>query len=319
VIENERSEISDAAPSSIRHLVGQAGVVAQVTVALDAAFADNRRFDDALLVGPPGLGKSALAKIISCEMATDFHEVLGQSVKSPADLNALLLGAKPKDIVHLDEAHELDRPYQTALYRALDKREIVVSGGRNAPCRLPLADFTLLLSSTDEHALLQPLRDRMKMVLRFEFYSEAELATVLDMRSGALRWDVQEDVFPLIARRARGTPRLALRLLQSCRRVCRAEGETTITAKHLQRACGLEQLDALGLGLTDRKYLQAVAHGASRLNVIASTLALPAKTISEVVEPYLIRAGLVAKDDQGRRGLTSEARGHLSALCQECA
>jgi Holliday junction DNA helicase RuvB len=319
VIENEQSEISDVAPSSIRHLIGQAGVVAQVTVALDAAFADNRRFDDALLVGPPGLGKSALAKIIACEMATDLHEVLGQSIKSPADLNALLLGARPKDIVHLDEAHELDRPYQTALYRALDKREIVISGGRNAPYRLPLADFTLLLSSTDEHALLQPLRDRMKMVFRFDFYLEAELATVLDMRSRALRWDVQEDVFPLIAKRARGTPRLALRLLQSCRRVCRAEGETTITAEHLQRACRLEQLDALGLGLTDRKYLQAVAHGASRLNVIASTLALPAKTISEVVEPYLIRSGLVAKDDQGRRGLTSEGRGHLAGLCQGCA
>lgn len=162
--DHESSEINDVAPSSIRHLIGQEGVVAQVLVAMDAAFADDRRFDDALLVGPPGVGKSALAQVIACEMATTLHEVLGQSIKTPADLNGLILAAKDKDIVHIDECHELAKPYQTALYRAIDKREIVISGSRNAPYSLPLHDFTLLLSSTDEHALLAPLRDRMKMV-----------------------------------------------------------------------------------------------------------------------------------------------------------
>ncbi len=314
--EFEPNEINDVAPSSIRHLIGQSGVVEQVMVALDASFADDRRFDDAMLLGPPGVGKSALARIIACEMATELHEVLGQSIKTPADLNSLLLGARDKDVVHLDEAHELTKPYQTALYRALDRREIVVSGGRTAPYSLPLHDFTLLLSTTDEHALLQPLRDRMKLVLRFDFYFMPELTAIVEMRSRAVKWDTENEVFAQIAQRSRGTPRLALRLLQSCRRVCRANGETTITTDHLLRACSLEQLDELGLGPTDQKYLQAVADGATRLNVVASVLGLPGKTVAGVVEPFLIRAGLIVKDDQGRRELTVDGREHLSSLRQ---
>jgi len=315
--ENESSEISDVAPSSIRHLIGQKGVIDQVAVALDASFADNRKFDHSLLVGPPGVGKSALAAVIAAEMAADFHEVLGQSIKQPSDLNALLLGAKDKDVVHLDECHELAKPYQTALYRAIDKREIVLSGSGkpgSTPQSIPLGDFTLLLSTTDEYNLLQPLRDRMRLLLRFDFYSNQDLTTVLLQRSRALRWEVEGQVLPLVAQRARGTPRLALRLLQSCRRVCRAVGESTITGEHLERACALEQIDDLGLGPVEQRYLKIVASGASRLNVVASMLGLPGKTVSEVVEPFLIRAGLVAKDDQGRRQITSEGRGHLLTL-----
>ncbi len=223
---HEPNELNDIAPSSIRHLIGQFGVVAQVTVALDACFADERRFDDCLLVGPPGVGKSAVAKVIACEMAADFHEVLGQSIKAPADLNALLLAAKTKDVVHIDECHELAKPFQVAIYRALDKREIVISTGGSAPQCIPLQNFTLLLSTTDEHALLQPLAQRMKMVLRFDFYADFQLAAIVDMRSRALRWEVQESVFLQIAKRASGTPRLALRLLNSCRRVCVGPEET---------------------------------------------------------------------------------------------
>ena len=190
-------------------------------VALEAAFADQKRFDLALLVGPPGVGKSALASVIAQEMATEFHEVIGQSIKTVADLNALLLAANSKDVVHLDECHELKKEFQTALYLALDKRAIFIRGGRK-PQSIPINDFSLLLSSTDEYALLQPLRDRMKLLLRFDFYSPEELTVLLRQRTRALRWPVDEAVMPLIAQRSRGTPRLALRLLQSCRRVCRA-------------------------------------------------------------------------------------------------
>ena len=111
-----------------------------------------------------------------------------------------------------------------------------------------------------------------------------------------------------MAERARGTPRLALRLLQSCRRVCRAEGERTITAEHLRRACELEQIDGIGLGPTEQRYLSVLAEGASRLNVVASMLGLPARTVSQVVEPFLLRAGLIVKDDAGRRELTARGR-----------
>jgi len=309
----ECHEVNDVKPTSIRHIVGQLSVVKQVGVGLDAAFADGRKFDSALLVGPPGVGKSALATVIAQEMATGFHEVLGQSIKTPADLNALLLAAKHKDVLHIDEAHEMKKEYQTALYLAMDQRKFVVqSGCGQAPYSIPIEDFSLLLSTTDEYCLLQPLRDRMKLVLRFEFYSTEELTTVAHQRAKGLGWDVDERVFPHIAQRARGTPRLALRLLQAARRVCRANGESTVTLDHLMMACELEQIDGLGLGPTERKYLAIVVQGPTRLNVIASLLGLPARTVSQVTEQFLVRAGLVAKDDQGRRQLTAQGREHVS-------
>jgi holliday junction DNA helicase RuvB len=302
-------EVNDFAPTSLNHIVGQKSVIEQVRVAIDAAFADNRKMDSCLMVGPPGVGKSALARVIAAEMATDFTEVLGQSIASSADLNALLLGTKDKAIIHIDEAHELRKDFQTALYLALDQRKLCLSGGKSVQS-LPIADFTVLLSTTDEYCLLQPLRDRMRLLLRFEFYSLDELTTVLKHRSRALQWSVDEDVLPLIAQKARGTPRLALRLLQACYRVCRSEGETSITVAHLERACLLEQVDPLGLGPIEQKYVSILADGPKRLNVISSLLGLPSRTIAEVTEPFLIRVGLVCKDDQGRRQLTSQGYQH---------
>jgi holliday junction DNA helicase RuvB len=310
-MEIPRIDLNDIAPSSLSHLIGQKSVIAQTSVAIEAAFADGKKFDHALLVGPPGVGKSALAKVIADEMAADFHEVIGQSIKAPADLNALLLGVSDKDIVHIDECHELKKPFQTALYLALDQRKLFLQGGRAQPQTIPIADFTLLLSTTDEYSLLQPLRDRMKLVLRFEFYSGEELSEVLRHRVRALQWTVDETLLPLIAQRSRGTPRLALRFLQSCRRVCRSEGESSITREHLERACQLEQIDDLGLGPTEQRYLSILAEGQTRLNVIASILGLPPRTVSQVTEPFLIRAGLVIKDDNGRRQLTPRGQDHL--------
>jgi Holliday junction DNA helicase RuvB len=316
--EKPSNEINDVSPTSLAHMIGQRGVMAQVAVALDAAFADNKNFDHALLVGPPGVGKSQTARIIAAEVATDLHEVLGQSITCAADLNALLLSAKDRDVVHLDEAHELDRQCQTALYLAMDQRKIVLQGRSKAgPQSIPLADFTLLLSTTDEFCLLQPLRDRMRLVLRFEFYANEDLTTLLLQRSRALGWPVHEELLPRIAQRSRGTPRLALRLLQSCRRVCRAEGESTITSGHLLRACQLEGIDAIGLGPTEQRYLEVLVAGASRLNVIASMLGLPARTVSQVVEPFLLRAGLIVKDDSGRRELTAKGREYQSNCAKQ--
>jgi Holliday junction DNA helicase RuvB len=297
--ENRANEISDVAPSSLAHIVGQRSVIDQLRVAIDAAFEDGRKLDSCLMVGGPGLGKSALARVISNEMATDFHEVIGQSITSPADLNAFLLTASEKSVCHIDECHELKPTFQTALYLALDQRTLFMGGGKSIQS-LPIADFTLLLSTTDEYCLLQPLRERMRVVLRFEFYSEDELATLLKHRAKCLRWDVEEAVMPLIAQRSRGTPRLALRLLQSCFRVCRSQGETTITLDYLERACGLEQIDELGLGPVEQKYIGILRDGPQRLNVIASMVGLPTRTVSQVTEQFLIRAGLVIKDDQVR-------------------
>jgi Holliday junction DNA helicase RuvB len=310
----QANEINDVAPTSLSHIIGQRAVVEQVRVAIEAAFADGKKFDHALLVGPPGLGKTQIASVIACEMATELHEVLGQGVKAAADLNGILLAAQDKEIVHFDEVHEMKREFQTALYRAVEERKLFARGRSSRVQSIPLADFSVLLSSTDEFSVQQPLRDRMRLVLRFEFYSVGELTTLLRQRSVGLRWHVEESVFPLIAQRSRGTPRLALRLLQSCRRVCLSEGKATITLAHLERACLLEGIDALGLGPTDQQYLRILAEGDSRLNVVASRLGLPARTVSHVVEPFLLRAGLVVKDDQSRRQLTALGREHLRGV-----
>jgi Holliday junction DNA helicase RuvB len=188
---------------------------------------------------------------------------------------------------------------------------IFIQGTRSKPQAIPIGDFTLLLSTTDEYCLLQPLRDRMKLLLRFQFYTSDELTVIVRHRSKALNWSVQEEAVPLIAKRSRGIPRLALRLLQAARRVCRAEGSKTITLEHLEKACLLEQIDSLGLGHVEQHYLNILAEGPTRLNVIASILGLPARTVSQVTEPFLIRAGLVVKDDQSRRQLTAKGREHL--------
>src|SRR5262245_26286252 len=127
--EPQKNEINEVQPSSLRHIVGQRGVVDAVTVAIDACQMDGRRFDHALMVGPPGLGKTAIAQILAAELAAEYFEVLGQSVKHPSDLNGILLAATPGSVIFIDEAHELKPEFQTALYLALDKRKIVLSGG----------------------------------------------------------------------------------------------------------------------------------------------------------------------------------------------
>ncbi len=308
-------DISEVRPSSIRHVIGQRAVVEQVRVALDAAQQDGRKFDHALLVGPPGCGKTTVAQVIAAEMSNDLTEVLGQSLADPADLHATLLAATDRSVLFIDECHELDKALQTRLFLALDQRKIQLPGGRkgSTPVSVPLADFTLLLASTDEFGILAPLRDRMRLTLRFSFASEDDLAVVVGQRVRALGWQTDPGVLPGIASRARGTPRLALRLLQAAHRVCRADGRETITGSDLNRACDLEQIDTLGLDVTQQQYLVALVDGPTRLNVVASLLGLPARTVAEVVEPYLVRKALVTKDDQGRRVLTALGREHLAA------
>jgi len=307
------NDINDIKPTSISHIIGQRSVVEQVKVALDAAQQDSRKFDHAMCVGGPGLGKTQICQLVGQEMGTDYLEYLGQSITSVADLNAVLLSATDRAVVAIDEAHELPKSVQTALYLALDRRKVILQGGKRGgtPISIPIADFTLLLATTDEYQMLAPLRDRMRLVLRFEFYTVEELVQILRQRLKVLAWEHDEAMLPVIAQRSRGVPRLALRLAQAAHRVARSEGQTVITQPHLERACVLEQIDNLGLGPTEQQYLRILAEGDTRLNVIASRLGLPARTISQVTESFLIRASLVVKDDQGRRQLTALGRDHL--------
>lgn len=303
--------VNDVKPTSLGRLVGQSGVIQQVRVALDAAQMDGLKFPNSLMVGPPGCGKTQLCHVIAAEMASDVHEVLGSTLGNTSDLFALLLAAKDKDVVYIDEVHSAPKDIFVTLLLALDQQKIVLSGKNRTPTSLPLADFSLLMSTSEEYAVPRPLSDRC-ICLRFSYYSHSELTTLLLNRVRSLGWDIHEEILPQIAQRSRGTPRLGLRLLQSCFRCMRSEGETTITKRHLLRACELEQLDELGLGPTEQQYLQIVAEGPTRLNVVASRIGLPSRTVSEVTESFLIRAGLICKDEQGRRCLTESGMTHLS-------
>ncbi len=315
----QANDIADAAPSSLGHLIGQRSVVEQVRVALDAAHQDGKPFDHSILVGGAGLGKTQTAKVIAAEMAGDFHEVLGQALETPADLNFLLLSAKEGDVVFVDEAALIPNEQQHALLIALDQKKLVLSGGKTGktPHSIPLNNFTLLLATTDEYKLIAPLIDRMRLVLRFQFYGVEDLAEITRQRCRALSWPIDDEVLPLIAQRSRGVPRLAIRLLQAARRVARSEGETRIVLDHLERACSLEGIDALGLGPNEQQYMRILAEGTNRLGVIASRIGLPARTISSVTEQFLIREGFIDKDEAGMRFLTPKGREHLSQSRQE--
>jgi len=312
--EQRPTDINEARPSSVTHLIGQPGVKESIIVALDSAQQDNRKFDHALLVGFAGGGKTTSAQIIAAEMGTDFIEVLGQSLKGVADLNALLLQATDRAVIFIDEAHELDKSLQTALYLAIDQRRVLLQGSRKGslPVAIPLNDFTLLLASTDEYQLLQPLRDRMRLTLRFQFYDATDLEKIARMRAASLGWEVEPNVFQMASVRSRGTPRLVLRLLQAARRVARAGASDVVTVAHLERACSLEGIDHLGLGPTEQQYVKVLLEGPTRLNMLASRLGLPTRTVAEVTEPFLIRSGLIVKDDQGKRQLSAEGREHAA-------
>lgn len=303
-------------PPTLHHVIGQRLVVEQAKVALDAAFQEGTPFPHSLMTGPPGLGKTMLAQVIATEMATPWQEVLGQSMNQPSELHAFLLAATDKSVVFIDEVDELPPLLQTTLYKAVEERRIYLEPPQpgRVPQAVPLADFTLLMASNHEHSIVQPLRDRMKLILRFDYYSPEELGEVVQQRSRKLGWLIEDDVVGLIAQRGRGTPRIALRILESCRRVCRSLGETKIIKAHFDKTCELEGIDPLGLDRSEVQLLKILhtAHGPVRLNVLASRLGLPTRTI-QVFENYLIRQGLLERTPEGRQ-ITQVGTEHLERL-----
>lgn len=309
------SEINDVQPTSLSHIACDSNklIIEQCRVALDAAFADNRRLDHALMLGPPGTGKSTMASVLAAEMAVPFMEVVGDNLKTAADVNNLLLQAEDKTIIHIDEIHSASRNVIESIYIALDKRQLYVRG-KSAITPIPLNDFTLFASTTEEAGLPLPWISRMRLILRYDFYTVNDLGLLLDRRARGLEWQIDVNSLPLIAQAARGTPRIAFRLLMAARRVCRAEGDTLITTAHVQRALMLDGLDDLGLGEFERKYLRLLLTGPRRINVLASSMGVPARNLATTTEPYLIRAGLVDKDDQSRRILLPKGRQHLAQV-----
>jgi Holliday junction DNA helicase RuvB len=305
-------DAGDVRPSSLNHLIGQEHVRTVVSTTLDYCFQEQVPFPHSLMLGPPGVGKTCISKILAEECASGFHEALGSTISTPAEFFALLMKAKDLDIVFIDEIHELDASFQHTLLIAIDEHKIFLpntNGG--APQSIRLGKFCLIGALTSEHKLIRPLVDRFKLLLRFSYYSVAELSEIVRTRAKALNWPINNEVLEPIAERSKGVPRLAIRLLQSCWRVCRAGGNDVITLEHLHRACDLERIDPLGLDATEQQYLACLVNGPLRLNMLASMIGLEAKTISAVTESYLIRSGLITKDKNGMRMLTGKGMEHV--------
>lgn len=316
-VSDQHTDIRDFEPPSLRHIIGHRHVVETLTVAVDAAFQDAKRLENCLLCGPPGLGKTTFASVLARELCVPFTEVLAQSITNLAELNALVLSAPEKSILFIDEIHLLDKMAQHSLLYVIDKRQLFVSGSRSVQS-ITVADFSIVGATTDPHGLIGPLYQRFKVIANLTYLTVDELAEVVRQRCLALKWKIDEQIIPLIAQRGQGTPRIALKLLESTRRCCRALGASALTMAHFLRACELEQVDAIGLDAVQQHYLRLLADGPCRLNVLATHLGLPPRTISVVVEPILLRAGLVGKDgNSGKRLLTKKGHEHLSLSSED--
>jgi Holliday junction DNA helicase RuvB len=300
------TSIADAAPPTLDHVVVSGDnkrVLDQVRITLESCFATGQQYPSSLFCGGAGCGKSLLCSVVAKELGVEPVTVLGQSLGSAADVHAALLGLNEGGVLILDEVHTLADFGQHILLRALENNEIFIDGARSrAPTMLKLPRFTLLAATTDEYELIEPLRDRFRLIHRLSPFTADDLAVLLKRRASSLGWSVETEVYGLVASRARGVPRLAIRLFESVSRTSAAEGSEDIAVAHAHRTFELEGLDELGLNQLDRDYLAVLneAGGAVRLNVLATRIGAPAQTVVKLIESYLIRCGLVIKDDGGR-------------------
>ncbi len=301
------TDLRDVQPSSFSHIIGQRHVTEALKIAVDASFQEGKRLDELILFGPPGLGKTVLVNVLAQELAVPFVEVLAQSITKTVELNAVLLDAT-EGILFLDEIHLLSPVQQHTLLQVLDKRRIFLNGGMS----IPVAPFTLVGATTEPDGVIAPLIDRFRIVLHLDYYSLDELAQVVRRWCHDLDRKIEPDLPMEIARRGRQTPRIALRLLQSARRVAVAEGADEITVAHLERSCDLEHISTAGLDGLQQKYMRSMGPSGQRLNVLSSMLGVSTKVLTKTCEPFLLRSGMIVKTDGGVRQLTPKGREHVA-------
>jgi len=311
------ADINDARPTVMEHFVGQQSVVDRIRVALEASWRDGTRLPHMLFTGQPGLGKTELASLLARETGSRIIEQLAQNLGSPAAMQGFLLEGEDRDILFIDEVHELPSFAQTTLYRALEEGRLFLPHSSlkpGPPKVIQLSSFTLIASTTDQYALLSPLIARFKIVARLSKYSPADLSVMLTHRCNKLRWSTEPGVIDAIAQRGRGTPRRVLTLLESVYRYSRADGADLMTWDHFRATCCLEGIDHAGLNESEQQYLRLLESkdGPVRLNVIAARLGIPPRTVQQVLEADLIEEGLVDKLSNGERQITSKAIRHLS-------
>ena len=308
--------------TSLSKIRGQKKVTDLLKVNLDAYFqsrsAENSgSFGPALLCGYSGTGKTLVAKALHAELANlELIETNGEMLSNSSELVSILLSATKDTTIFIDECQGMNSRSQHILLTALSEKVLYVpqKGNTKSKRTIPLENFTLLMATTHEYFLQDALRNRMRIYCRFEHYALEDLVEIIRQRALALKWDIEsEQVLIEIAKRSKKTPRIALnRNLQQCWNVCSSQGRNVITMNDVHQAFELLQIDALGLDELERSYLRVLQqNGSTPLNVISSKLALPSQTIKNVLEPYLLQEGLIAKNKSSHREMTSLADEHL--------
>ena len=302
--------------TSLDHVVGQKRAVKVLRTAIDAYWHDRSRnngigcFGHTLLTGPGGTGKTLLTELVARELCTDVHIELAQNISNIGQMQGLLMMLEPENILLIDEIHELNQSLQVCLYRAIEDGKLFLGGKRK---HITLPPFTLIGATTHEYLLTVSMRDRFKILLRLTHYSDDEMAQLIQQRATRLGWDIEPSSVQELALRSRGVPRLAVRLLDSAKRIASSKGADQIDVDHVQHMLAMEGFDALGFDPVEQRYLALLKEnqGPMRLNVLSTHLGLPRESI-EVFERDFIRLDLISKCDKGR-SLTRKGIEHVNA------
>ncbi len=304
-------------PKHLSEYIGQSKIKENMKVYIEAAKKREEPMDHVLLYGPPGLGKTTLAGIIANEMGVNFRVTAGPAIDKPGELAAILNNLSENDILFIDEIHRLNRQVEEVLYPAMEDYylDIVIGKGASArPIRLDLPKFTLVGATTRAGMLSAPLRDRFGVVNHLEFYTNEELKQIIIASAKVLEVEIDEEGAIELARRSRGTPRLANRLLKRVRDFADVKYDGKITKEVTEFALNLLEVDKLGLDNTDRKIIETMMNTfngrAVGIEALAVAIGEDPGTIEDVYEPYLVQKGLIARTRTGRV-LTDEAYKHF--------
>lgn len=294
-------------PGTLKQYIGQDRVKANLEIFIKAAKMRNEPLDHVLLYGPPGLGKTTLSMIIANEMGVSLKTTSGPAIERPGDLAALLTSLEPGDVLFIDEIHRLNRNIEEVLYPAMEDfcLDIVIGKGETAhSVRLDLPPFTLVGATTRAGYLSPPLRDRFGVMSRLEYYTEQQLGEIVQRAARVLQVVTAPDAALELARRSRGTPRIANRLLKRVRDFAQVEGNGEITPEITASALQMLQVDRLGLDHIDHKLLMSMVEkfrgGPVGLETIAAVIGEEAHTIEDVYEPFLLQSGFLQRTPRGR-------------------